>query len=177
MLETTTPRLTVADAPAVGQYWEGQGGIYAGIMPDYAGTQPRFLIVAMDEAVDVEWGGTGWTETGALDTDNGAMNTKHLDGCRSVFHNHDAAYFAAQYEQDGHKDFYLPARRELDVAYETIRDRFDATDWYWSSTEQSKLMAYGRNFGEIDLPQLFKSMKARARPVRSMPVATDSAQA
>lgn len=177
MIETTTQRLTLADAPPIGGYWEGQGGIYAGIVPDYAGTQPRFLIVATDEAVDLEWGGLGRSESGALDTDNGAMNTKHLNECRSVLHNHAAARFASQYARDGHEDFYLPAQRELDVAYQTIRDKFDASDWYWSSTEQSKLMAHGRNFGDVDLPQLYKHMKARARPVRSMPVAGDDAKA
>lgn len=171
MTETATQRLTVADAPAIGQYWEGQGGIYAGIVPDYVGTQPRFLIVATDEAADLTWGGFGSNETGALDRDNGAMNTALLAACRSFSHDHEAARFAAEYEKDGHRDFYLPAQRELDVAYQTIPDRFDATDWYWSSTEQSSLMAHGRNFGDVDLPQLFKQMKARARPVRTIPVA------
>jgi hypothetical protein len=177
MTETMTQRLTVADAPAVGQYWEGQGGIFAGIVPDYVGTQPRFLIVATDEAVDLAWGGFGWTETGALDRDNGAMNTTLLAGCRSFGHDHEAARFAAEYVKDGHEDFYLPAQRELDVAYQTIRDQFNADDWYWSSTEQSSVMAYGRNFGDIDLPQLFKHMKARARPVRTIPVAADKTAA
>ncbi len=177
MTEPTTPRLTLADAPPIGQYWEGQGGIYAGIMPDHVGTQPRFLIFATDEAVDVDWGGLGWTEIGARNPDNGMMNTQHLDVCHSVFHSHDAAHFASEYEQDGHKDFYLPSQRELDVAYHTLRENFDASDWYWSSTEQSKLMAYGRNFGELDLPHLLKVIKGRVRPVRSIPVAGDDAQA
>jgi hypothetical protein len=177
MSETSARQLTLADAPAIGQYWEGQGGIYAGIMPDYVGTEPRFLIFAADEAVDVEWGGLWGTETGALDTDNGMMNMEHLAGCRSTMHNHEAANFAAQYEQDGHRDFYLPSRRELDVAYETIRDQFDASDWYWSSTEHSRLMAHGRNFGEVGLPHLFKHMKGRVRPVRSVPVPSGDTQA
>lgn len=173
---TATQRVTVADAPQVGQYWEGQGGIYAGIMPDYTGTQPRFLIVATDEAVNVEWGGrVGLAEVGASDPDSGIHNTLHLAECRRVLHNHEAAKFASGYQKDGHKDFYLPSRRELDVTYETIPEQFNATEWYWSSTEQSKLMAYGRNLDDIGPPRLFKHVKARAKPVRSIPVAESDA--
>jgi hypothetical protein len=174
-METTTQRFAPADAPAIGQYWEGQGGIYAGIMPDYVGTQPRFLIFAADEAVDLTWGGGGSSESGALDTDYGTANTKHLAECRRYRHDHEAAKFAKEYEKDGHRDFYLPSKRELDVAYQTIRDQFDPMDWYWSSTEQSKLGAYARNFGEVDLRTFFKDLKARVRPVRSMPVSDDPA--
>ncbi|RDU95463.1 DUF1566 domain-containing protein [Trinickia dinghuensis] len=177
MTETTTQRLTLSDAPAIGQYWEGQGGIYAGIVPDYVGTQPRFLIFAADEAVDVQWGGFGGTESGALDPRDGKANTKHLAECSLDSHDHEAAKFASQYEKDGHKDFYLPSRRELDVGYQTIRDRFDAGEWYWSSTEHSSLTAYVRNFGEIELAKLLKALKARARPVRTMPVAGGEAAA
>ncbi|WP_116135357.1 DUF1566 domain-containing protein [Trinickia diaoshuihuensis] len=171
MTETTTQRLTLADAPAIGQYWEGQGGIYAGIMPDYEGTEPRFLIFAADEAGGVRWGGLGGLEERAGNTDHGWANTQQLAECRQRMHTHEAARFAATYEKDGHDDFYLPSKRELDVAYETIRDTFDATDWYWSSTEKSKILAYGRNFGDVDLTTMLKYIDGRARPVRSFPVA------
>jgi len=163
--------------PALGEYWPGQGGIYAGIMPDYVGTQPRFLIFATDEAVDLSWGGIGSTEAGAHDTDNGLRNTRHLTGCTRALHAHDAANFAAHYEKDGHRDFYLPSKRELDVAYETIADTFDRKDWYWSSTEQSQTMAYGRNFGDVELPSSFKHTKGRVRLVRSLAVASDKSDA
>jgi len=171
MTETTTQGLTLADAPAVGQYWVGQGGIYAGIMPDYEGTQPRFLIFASDEVVDAQWGGPASEEPHARNRDDGWGNTEQLAECRQNTHSHEAARFAATYEKDGHDDFYLPSKRELDLAYETIRDTFDANDWYWSSTERSRLSAYGRNFGDLQLTSLLKHIDGRARPVRSVPVA------
>ncbi len=177
MMDTTIAQFTPADAPRVGEYWEGQGGVYAGVMPDYVGTQPRFLIFSADEALDVPWGGMGSTEAGAQDTDNGLRNTRHLTGCAQPLHAHDAAIFAAEYEKDGHRDFYLPSKRELDVAYETIADTFDRKDWYWSSTEKSKTMAYGRNLGDVELPALFKHTKGRARLVRSLPVASEQPDA
>ncbi|WP_146013978.1 hypothetical protein [Trinickia dabaoshanensis] len=36
-------RHPAAGTPAIGEYWQGQGGIYAGIMPDYAGTSSYHL--------------------------------------------------------------------------------------------------------------------------------------
>jgi hypothetical protein len=171
MIEATTRGLTLADAPPVGEYWEGQGGFYAGIIPDYVGTRPRFLIFAADEAVDIEWGAPGSNDDGALDTDHGAVNTKALAGCEHIERPHEAARFALAYERDGHRDFYLPSKRELEVGYQTIRDSFDANDWYWSSTQQSRLGAYGRGFGDETVPSLRKHIKGRARPVRSMPIA------
>lgn len=170
MIDTSTRGLTLADAPKVGEYWEGQGGFYAGIIPDYVGTQPRFLIFAAEEAVDVEWGGAGADDAGALDTDHGATNTRSLTDSGHAKHPHEAARFASVYEKDGHRDFYLPSKRELDVAFETIRDKFDPIDWYWSSTQQSRLGAYGRSFDDLTVPSLPKNIVGRARPVRSIPV-------
>lgn len=172
MMDTIAQPLPLAAAPAVGEYWPGQGGIYAGIMPDYIGQEPRFLIFATDEAVDLAWGGFGTTEHGADHPYHGAVNTRELVECTRRPHEHDAADFASGYEKDGRRDFYLPSKRELDVAFVTIRDSFDSTDWYWSSTEESATMAHGRNFGELDTPSLFKHIKGRARPMRSIPVAS-----
>ncbi|WP_206950987.1 DUF1566 domain-containing protein [Trinickia acidisoli] len=171
----TTQGVRLADAPKLGEYWPGQGGLYAGIMPDYEGTQPRVLIVAEDEAVDIPWGGFGATEEGAHEDGDGHANTRDLVGCPKPWHGHHAARFAAAYEKDGHKDFYLPSHRELEIANVTIRDAFDKTDWYWSSTEQSSAMAWGRSFGDVHLESLFKHMPARARPVRSMLIIDGSA--
>lgn len=170
----TTNGVRLADAPKIGQYWIGQGGLYAGIMPDYEGNQPRILIVAENEAVNVPWGGVGGTEHGAQAEGDGAANTRGLVECPKRSHDHQAARFASDYEKDGHKDFYLPSKRELDVAYVTIRDAFHANDWYWSSTEKSATTVWGRSFGEFELDRLFKHIPARARPVRSMPVIEDA---
>ncbi|HEY3540666.1 MAG TPA: hypothetical protein VGL01_24890, partial [Trinickia sp.] len=62
------------EAPAVGQYWQGQGGLYAGIMPDYEGHEPKHLVFSIDEAVDIEWGSDHVPE--ATSRTDGAANTK-----------------------------------------------------------------------------------------------------
>jgi hypothetical protein len=163
----------LADAPPLGEYWTGQGGFYAGIIPDYTGHEPRVLIVGEHEAVDVAWGGAGEREDGAHDRSNGQSNTHDLVSCSKLSHAHDAARYAAGYERDGHKDFYLPAKHELDVAYQTIRDTFEETAWYWSSTEQSRLLAWGRNFGGAHIDSNFKGVPGRALAVRTVPIIED----
>lgn len=175
MIDTTTQGLRLADAPALGEYWEGQGGVYAGIIPDYVGTEPRFLIFAADEGVDLAWGGFGSAEEGVQDARYGHDNTERLVACKRPTHTHDAAKFAAEYEKDGHRDFYLPSSRELQAAAVHIADTFDQTQWYWSSTEKSKILAYGKTFSDdVEMNALFKHMTGRVRPVRTVPVASDA---
>src|SRR6202011_3391023 len=108
-----TQPIPIADAPPIGQYWTGQGGIYAGIMPDYVGHQPKHLIFSADEAVDMKWGGTGHIDPGSTSAYDGAANTRAL--VASEF-SYPAAKWADNYEKDGHTDFYLPSQLELQVA-------------------------------------------------------------
>lgn len=173
----TTQGVRLADAPELGEYWKGQGGLYAGVMPDYEGNAPRVLIVAEDEALGISWGGSGATEEGARDLRNGQANTRALVDCQKPKHVHDAARFAASYEKDGHTDFYSPSKKELDVVYVTMRGLYDPMDWYWSSTEQSEALALGRNFGGVPVESLFKHMPGRALAVRSVPIVADPGDA
>lgn len=156
-------RHPVAGTPAVGEYWAGQGGIYAGIMPDYAGTSPYHLVLATDEAVDVKWGPYGLPDDSARSETDGCANTDALSRCH---HAHPAARWAAQYDKDGHTDFYLPARRELDMVATALPAQFSRSEWYWSSTEATADTAQGANFNGIPLRTLFKSFAGRARAVR-----------
>lgn len=156
-------RHTLDSVPAVGEYWEGQGGIYAGIMPDYTGTSPYHLIVSTDEAVDVEWGPYGVPEPDARSPQDGDANTAALSRCK---YRHEAAQWAADYRKDGHDDFYLPAVLELKTAAASVPDQFSRSEWYWSSTEYTAQAAHGANFNGTDLGKLFKSFAGRARAVR-----------
>lgn len=156
-------RHPVAGTPGVGEYWQGQGGIYAGIMPDYVGTSPYHLVVSADEAGDVKWGQRGTADGEARSESDGRANTRALLRCG---HAHPAAQWAARYEKDGHGDFYLPARRELDMAAAALPDRFSRAQWYWSSTERSADDAQGANFNGVPLGALFKSFAGRVRAVR-----------
>lgn len=152
------------EAPAVGQYWQGQGGLYAGIMPDYEGYEPKHLVFSIDEAVDIEWGSDHVPE--ATSRTDGAANTQALLARAMP---HPAAKWADDYEKDGHTDFHLPSLAELDVAYVTMPELFFANDMYWSSTDRDAITAYARNFGDTDLDFLFKVFRARARAVRTVP--------
>lgn len=154
-------------APHVGEYWFGQGGIYAGIMPDYSGRETRHLIFSIDEATNIKWGGYLVAEDNARSSFNGAANTWAL--ATSALQ-HPAAQWAYNYEKDGHADFYLPSRREWEFAAATIPDAFVHTSWYWSSTEYSPTMAWGINLDSADLAHLFKTCAGRARAVRTVPV-------
>ncbi len=156
-------RHPVAGTPRVGEYWPGQGGIYAGVMPDYVGTSPYHLVLSTDEAVDLKWGPYGVSDEEARSTSDGYANTEALARCG---HAHPAAHWAARYQKDGHDDFYLPAQRELDMAATMLPEQFSRSHWYWSSTEHAAEAAHGANFNGQPLGKLFKSFAGRARAVR-----------
>ena len=166
----TTPIQPVApaDAPPIGQYWAGQGGIYAGIMPDYVGHQPKHLIFSADEAVNMKWGGVGLVQSGASSPYDGAANTRALVASDIVY---PVADWADNYEKDGHTDFHLPSQLELHAGSATIGDQFSSDGWYWSSTDDSKFMVPVEGFGTGDFERYFKHMTANARAVRTIPVA------
>ncbi|HWX10481.1 MAG TPA: hypothetical protein VNZ04_00550 [Trinickia sp.] len=163
-----TQRIAPADAPPIGQYWQGQGGIYAGIMPDYVGHEPKHLIFSADEAVGMKWGGVGHIEPGATSDYDGAANTRALVASEISY---PVAQWADNYEKDGHTDFHLPSRLELQVGATTIPDQFSSDGWYWSSTDDSKYMVPTQDFGATGLDRFFKHMTANARAVRTIPVA------
>jgi hypothetical protein len=163
-----TQPIALADAPPIGQYWQGQGGIYAGIMPDYVGHQPKHLIFSVDEAVDMKWGGTGQIEPGATSHYDGAANTRALVASETPY---PVAQWADKYEKDGHTDFHLPSHLELQVAATTIADQLSPDGWYWSSTDDSEYMVPVQGFGTADFDRYFKHMTANARAVRTIPVA------
>jgi hypothetical protein len=169
-MSLNVPRIAPADAPPIGQYWEGQGGVYAGIMPDYVGTQPKHLVFSVDEATELTWGGFERDDSCAASDWDGTANTECLI-TPTHRHAHHAAKWAHEYEKDGHTDFHLPSRLELHVAFETIADQFDRRDWYWSSTQHTEPMAYGRSrvANEDKTPSIFKGITGRVRAVRTIP--------
>jgi hypothetical protein len=154
-----------AVVPEIGQYWPGEGGIYAGIIPDYEGRHPRHLIVSVDEVEGVEWGDEKEWEADARSPHDGATNTWALLGCG---HTHPAAQWAADYTKDGHTDFHLPSRRELQAAAVSIGDTF-APAWYWSSTEHTWATAWGGSFENAKEIES-KDALGRARAVRTIAV-------
>ncbi len=153
--------------PQLDQYWEGQGGIYAGMMPGENGQRPYHLIVSEESGDGLEWGGYGHRIEGVDSRIDGMANTKAIlaaDG------EHPAAEWAVKYTKDGHSDFYLPAQREQNLCFATIPDRFETDDWYWSSTQYSADSAWIQDFGDGGQDYALKGSTGRARAVRRIEI-------
>lgn len=150
--------------PRIGAYWEGQGGIYVGVMPGIDGGRDYHLIVSAEEGTNLEWGPYGKRIEGADSKSDGSANTLSLLGSGSV---HPAAVWASKYTADGHVDFYLPAQRELNLCYATCAEKF-AKDWYWSSTQYSAGYAWFQDFYDGGQSYALKYGTGRARAVRRL---------
>ena len=151
--------------PALGQYWDGQGGIYAGLMRGENGQPDYHLVVPAGseaEAEAISWGTPGEAESGACSEYDGTANTAAL---MQSPHSHPAAEWAAALEVDGHSDFYLPSRRELRLCWVNVPELF-AKEWYWTSTQYSPYGAWFQSFGGGGQGNAPKANEYRARAVR-----------
>lgn len=62
------PNITSLIPPAIGQYWQGQGGFYAGLMRGQDGQPDYHLVVTaadLGETKAITWGGKGESKPGA----------------------------------------------------------------------------------------------------------------
>ncbi|MDN7490542.1 hypothetical protein QZM35_22790 [Burkholderia sp. AU45274] len=150
-------------APRVGEYWSGQGGIYAGVMPVEGGGLAH-RIISVDEAEDIQYGGYGHKTEGADSKIDGLANTIALND-DSV--DHPAAKWCSEYTKDGHSDFYLPAQRELSLAWATIAHIF-GPHWYWSSTQYSACPAWYQDFDDGYQDGTLKGDGGRVRAFRRL---------
>ncbi|VWB08030.1 DUF1566 domain-containing protein [Burkholderia lata] len=154
---------TSAPTPKIGEYWDGQGGIYAGVMPIEDGSLAH-RIVSADEGEDLQYGGYDHTVKGADSKIDGLANTIALNGDSA---DHPAAKWCSEYTKDGHSDFYLPAQRELSLAWATIAHVF-GPHWYWSSTQSSASGAWGQYFLGGIQDDSFKTSYGRVRAFRRL---------
>ena len=151
--------------PRIGEYVSGQGGVYGGLMRGENGQPDYHLIWPTDASAhvqEIEWGGYEKDEPDAKSEFDGLANTIAL--CGSSI-SHPAAEWAAGLTIDGHKDFYLPSRRELRLAWVNVPELFE-DGWYWSSTQYSPNFAWGQYFDDGN--QLYgpKHYEGRARAGR-----------
>lgn len=158
---------TASAIPALGEYWPGQGGVNAGLMRGQDGTPDYYLIVAAGsdaEFQDVKWGPYNHTVNGATSPWDGLANTKAMQNdCEP----HPAADRATSYSCDGHSDYYLPARRELQLAEANCPEVF-SDGWHWSSTQYSANNAFCMDFDGGGQRSLAKYGELRVRPVRRL---------
>ena len=155
--------------PPIGTFWASQGGVYAGAIRGGDGKPNRHIIVpksALGAHRGISWGAEGQEESGAKDEFDGMANTIALLNSRV---DHPAAKWASGLVIDGHKDFYLPARRELALCHANVFELF-AKEWYWSSTQHSTdsgyawVQGFDRGYQSYD----GKSSSHRACAVRSL---------
>ena len=145
--------------PAIGEFWPGQGGIYAGIRQYPDGL--RHVVFAAEDVGSHEWGAYG-VEAEAGSRIDGRINSQAL----TANEDHPAASAAAKYAADGCADFYLPSIGELSHGWQFIPEHFKR-DWYWSSTQRSAYYAFLMYFGDGSQGFIDKDSELRVRPVRS----------
>lgn len=148
----------VAGRTAIGEYWEDQGGIFAG---DFRGDDGSiFGLIRAEEDLGTHAWGPGVELTG-LTNWNGKENTQIL----LANGNYPAAKVASEYTRDGHSDFYLPSQRELQLAVANIRHMFKPR-YHWSSTPCSEEYACAVDFEDGNPCCYYRSGEFRATPFR-----------
>ncbi|MNF56113.1 hypothetical protein D3C84_375930 [compost metagenome] len=157
--------MTPHSVPPLGAVWPGEGGVNAGLVRGDGGTRDYYLIVPTGddaEFEDLAYGGRGAEIEGAGSAWDGLANTRALlaSGLDCP-----AANAAAGFTRDGHNDYYLPARRELQVAEANVSEVFSKV-WHWSSTQYSADYAYTMGFSVGSQSIHDKGGEARVRPVR-----------
>ena len=145
-----------AARPQIGDYWEGQGGIFAGDFRSGDGSIYGLIVAQEQDIGRATWGPSCQLELSGSD---GLANTKALlDNCP-------AAKLAAGYTRDEHSDFYLPALRELLLSAANLHDTFGTESYYWTSTNYSS--DYAKAFDcELGHCHFYRDNEFRVRPFR-----------
>jgi len=143
--------------PAIGEYWPGQGGIYAGDFRTGDGTVYGVIVAKEQDVGRARWAPDGERDLSDWD---GLTNTAALrNECP-------AAKLAGDYVRDEHSDFYLPARRELQLAAANLHDTFGKESYYWTSTPHGEYYAWAVDFEDGLTGYDYRNYEFRVRPFR-----------
>lgn len=163
--QATEEVVTNLTQPKIGEFWEEQGGIVAGLIRGENNSPDYWLIVPTDPAAyikSIKWGGYGTEEPGADSYLDGLANTTALNNSEIK---HPAAQWAASLSINGHSDLYLPSRGEIRVAWVNVPELFE-DGYYWTSTQCSADDAFFQDFSGGGQSTLDKSYELAARAVR-----------
>lgn len=163
-----------SQAPAIGQYWKGKGGIYAGIMRD--GNRQWHLILASESIEPViddkyqisncafkgTWGQYPNKIAGEFSRNDGQHNTQLILAAEPE---NNLALSITSLNIDGHNDFYLPAQCENNLLFINLREHL-TQQWHWSSTQYSARHAWSQDFADGDQDIDGKDFSLAARAVR-----------
>ena len=170
--------------PALGAYWPGQGGFYAGKLPAVGDRPEMHMVFSEEETESLTWGPRDNDVTGTRSRHDGRANTQVIImSCAQGESNYytakaaaqkankfPAAQWAANYTADGHKDFHLPSQLELFMASLLVPEKFKKEGWYWSSTQGSADGAFVQAFEYGYSFWCSKAFEYRVRAVRWIPV-------
>lgn len=113
-----------------------QGGFFAGYISHNAdGIATHGLIVApkaSGETTEVEWKTTNTSTAGTNSVFDGAANSAAMNNA-----DHPAAQFCESLTIDGYSDWYLPARYELDIAYQNLKPTTTSNNTSWGINDYS----------------------------------------
>lgn len=154
--------------PKIGEYWEGEGGHYAGLYTPFDGSEARHLIANLDNIIVVPWGKYGVHIPGASSKFDGRINTRAI---LAADPKNKAVLHVTSLEVDGHKDFFWPAQLELMQAYINLGARIKNAlkeSWVHSSTQCSASYAWTQYFGDGGTYSWSKSYEASVLALRSV---------
>jgi hypothetical protein len=124
--------------PNIGDAFEG--GFFAGLISHTANSVPTHALIVAPRATgasgtgytlttNYEWKTADTTTTGTTSSFDGAANTAAM--VTAGIASHPAANFCVNLSIGGFTDWYLPARYELDIAYENLKPTTDSNDTSW----------------------------------------------
>lgn len=143
----------------IGSTLPGQGGIYAGDILGDDGTVYGLVVAEDDLQGTYQWSPSeGEIQASSWD---GLVNTNALLRLNS---SHPAARAAKAYSADGHADFYLPAKRELQIIAANLPHLFQPKP-YWTSTPCGSISAWAVHFEDGSVSH-WDRYEFRVRPVR-----------
>ena len=171
-IELTQPLLNgqlVVNAPSpapvsIGEYWPGQGGIYAGIMRD--GDHQWHLILADQSTIKTTWGEYPSEIPGEFSRRDGLANTRLILAAEPQ---NTAALQCTQLIIDSHQDYYWPAQCENNLLFANLPEHLEKC-WHWSSTQYSSDTAWGQGFEYGYQTIRIKGSKLAVRAVRRLPI-------
>ena len=124
-----------AGLPAIGAAYEG--GFFAGAISHTANGVATHLLIVAPKATGAtgtgytlttnkQWKTTNTTTAGTTSTYDGAANSANMNNA-----SHPAAEFCETLSIGGYTDWYLPARYELDIAYQNLKPTTASNSTSW----------------------------------------------
>jgi hypothetical protein len=124
--------------PNIGDAFEG--GFFAGLISHTADGNPTHALIVAPRATgasgssytlttNYQWKTANTTTTGTTSSFDGAANTAAM--VTAGIASHPAAQFCVNLSIGGFTDWYLPARYELDIAYENLKPTTTSNNTSW----------------------------------------------